>query len=74
MPNIDEEVKRLAALAHAKQVKSYALDEIVYEVASSIPQHINNEGFEAQIRFILTHDGIEEGAKTVESAFTEDND
>ena len=57
---LEAAVSELLALAtRTGTLDTEALDERVHEAASEIASDVNNQGTEAQIRYLLAHYGLE---------------
>lgn len=65
--NFDETVTRLMKLADEIGSSETSLDDLVHDLASSEASRVNNEGTEAQIKYILIRQGPE-GIKNIEEA------
>lgn|GEM_PF-6112803 len=62
------ELDDLLALARQRGIYDGELDEAVHDAVSRLASQINNEGTEAQIRYLLGETGVEDVRRTIEQA------
>jgi hypothetical protein len=65
------DVEDVLGLTKDTDLDAEHLDEIVHQVASEIGSNANNEGMEAQIRFLCEHMEVEEVHKYVKKLLEE---
>lgn len=59
MKTFDESLKEIMDYANEQGTRDESLlDDEVHDTASSIASTVNNSGFEEQVKFLLTHNGI----------------
>jgi hypothetical protein len=73
-PNIaetDAGVQRLATKAGSAGLKPEDLDESVHDLASSIASDVNNDGVEAQVRYLVREMGVKDAEREIDKLITE---
>jgi hypothetical protein len=62
----EEQIQRLVAKAEAAGLQAEDLDELVHELASSIAADINNDGMDAQLRYLAEEMGLPAAEKQLD--------
>ena len=67
----DAAVRRLATKAGSAGLKPEDLDESVHDLASSIASDVNNDGVEAQVRYLVREMGVKDAEREIDKLITE---